>query len=160
MAGDSAIRAKMAQLAEAIRDHQYRYYVLDKPVIEDSEFDQLWNELLKLEEKNPKLRDPHSPTFEVGGGFSTHFDSVDHIEKMMSLDNAFDESELDAWFERVAKESKENSWLCEVKVDGLAINLLYEQSRLVRALTRGNGITGEDVTLNIKTIKEIPHQLI
>ena len=160
MAGDSAIRAKMAQLAEAIRDHQYRYYVLDKPVIEDSEFDQLWNELLKLEEKNPKLRDPHSPTFEVGGGFSTHFDSVDHIEKMMSLDNAFDESELDAWFERVAKESKENTWLCEVKVDGLAINLLYEQSRLVRALTRGNGITGEDVTLNIKTIKEIPHQLI
>lgn len=160
MVGDSAIRAKMAQLAEAIRDHQYRYYVLDKPIIEDSEFDQLWNELLKLEEKNPKLRDPHSPTFEVGGGFSTHFDSVDHIEKMTSLDNAFDESELDAWFERVAKESKENTWLCEVKVDGLAINLLYEQSRLVRALTRGNGITGEDVTLNIKTIKEIPHQLI
>jgi len=160
MAGDSAIRAKMAQLAEAIRDHQYRYYVLDKPVIEDSEFDQLWNELLKLEEKNPKLRDTHSPTFEVGGGFSTHFDSVDHIEKMMSLDNAFDESELGAWFERVAKESKENTWLCEVKVDGLAINLLYEQSKLVRALTRGNGVTGEDVTLNIKTIREIPHQLI
>ncbi len=79
----------------------------------------------------------------------SHFDSVDHIEKMMSLDNAFDESELDAWFERVAKESNQNTWLCEVKVDGLAINLLYEQSRLVRALTRGNGITGEDVTLNI-----------
>ena len=160
MAGDSAIRAKMAQLAKIIRDHQYRYYVLDKPVIADSEFDQLWNELLKLEEKNPKLRDPHSPTFEVGGGFSTHFDSVDHIEKMMSLDNAFDESELDAWFERVAKESNQNTWLCEVKVDGLAINLLYEQSKLVRALTRGNGVTGEDVTLNIKTIREIPHQLI
>jgi len=160
MAGDSAIRAKMAQLAEIIRDHQYRYYVLDKPVIADSEFDQLWNELLKLEEKNLKLRDPHSPTFEVGGGFSTHFDSVDHIEKMMSLDNAFDESELDAWFERVAKESNQNTWLCEVKVDGLAINLLYEQSKLVRALTRGNGVTGEDVTLNIKTIREIPHQLI
>lgn len=160
MAGDSAIRAKMARLAEIIRDHQYRYYVLDKPVIADSEFDQLWNELLKLEEKNPKLRDPHSPTFEVGGGFSTHFDSVDHIEKMMSLDNAFDESELDAWFERVAKESNQNTWLCEVKVDGLAINLLYEQSKLVRALTRGNGVTGEDVTLNIKTIREIPHQLI
>ena len=160
MAGDSAIRAKMAQLAEIIRDHQYRYYVLDKPVIADSEFDQLWNELLKLEEKNPKLRDPHSPTFEVGGGFSTHFDSVDHIEKMMSLDNAFDESELDAWFERVAKESNQNTWLCEVKVDGLAINLLYEKSKLVRALTRGNGVTGEDVTLNIKTIREIPHQLI
>ena len=160
MSSDSAIRAKMAELAEAIRDHQYRYYVLDKPVIEDSEFDQLWNELLKLEDRNPKLRDPHSPTLEVGGGFSTHFDSVDHIEKMMSLDNAFDEVELDAWFERVAKESKKNTWLCEVKVDGLAINLLYEESKLVRALTRGNGVTGEDVTLNIKTIKEIPHQLI
>lgn len=160
MAGDSAIRAKLAQLAEIIRDHQYRYYVLDKPVIADNEFDQLWNELLKLEEENPKLRDPHSPTFEVGGGFSTHFDSVDHIEKMMSLDNAFDESELDAWFERVAKESNQNTWLCEVKVDGLAINLLYEQSKLVRALTRGNGVTGEDVTLNIKTIREIPHRLI
>ena len=160
MAGDSAIRAKMAQLAEIIRDHQYRYYVLDKPVIADSEFDKLWNELLKLEEKNLKLRDPHSPTFEVGGGFSTHFDSVDHIEKMMSLDNAFDESELDALFERVAKESNQNTWLCEVKVDGLAINLLYEKSKLVRALTRGNGVTGEDVTLNIKTIREIPHQLI
>ncbi|MBM3655373.1 MAG: NAD-dependent DNA ligase LigA [Actinobacteria bacterium] len=159
MAGDSAIRAKMAELAEEIRDHQYRYYVLDKPVVTDSEFDLLWKDLVKLEEQNPKLRDPHSPTLEVGGGFATHFDSFDHVEKMMSLDNAFDESELDAWFERVAKESKENTWLCEVKVDGLAINLLYEQGRLVRALTRGNGVTGEDVTLNIKTIKEIPHQL-
>ncbi|MFM8752677.1 MAG: NAD-dependent DNA ligase LigA [Actinomycetota bacterium] len=159
MAGDSEIRAKMAQLAEAIRDHQYRYYVLDKPVIEDSEFDQLWNELLKLEEKNPKLRDPHSPTFEVGGGFSTHFDSVNHIEKMMSLDNAFGEDELDAWFDRVTKESTNNTWLCEVKVDGLAINLLYENGKLLRALTRGNGTTGEDVTLNVKTISGVPHEL-
>ncbi|MFM8751714.1 MAG: DNA ligase LigA-related protein, partial [Actinomycetota bacterium] len=138
------IRREMAALADEIRDHQYRYYVLDKPIISDGEFDLLWKKLVTLENKNPELRDPNSPTLDVGGGFATHFEQFDHIEKMMSLDNAFDESELDAWFERVAKESNQNTWLCEVKVDGLAINLLYEQSRLVRALTRGNGITGED----------------
>jgi DNA ligase (NAD+) len=105
------------------------------------------------------LRDPHSPTLDVGGGFATHFEQFDHKEKMMSLDNVFSTEELDAWFERVAKESKKNTWLCEVKVDGLAINLLYETGRLTRALTRGNGTTGEDVTVNIKTISSVPQQL-
>ena len=155
----SDIRREMANLAEEIRDHQYRYYVLDKPIISDAEFDELWKKLVKLENKNPELRDPHSPTFDVGGGFSTHFEQFDHREKMMSLDNAFGDDELDAWFERVAKETQTNTWLCEVKVDGLAINLLYEKGRLVRALTRGNGTTGEDVTVNIKTIKSVPHEL-
>jgi DNA ligase (NAD+) len=149
----------MAALAEEIRDHQYRYYVLDKPQISDSEFDSLWKKLVALENKNPQLRDPHSPTLDVGGGFATHFEQHDHKEKMMSLDNAFGDDELEAWFERVGKESIENTWLCEVKVDGLAINLLYENGKLTRALTRGNGTTGEDVTLNIKTINTIPHQL-
>ena len=149
----------MAELAEEIRDHQYRYYVLDKPIISDAEFDLLWKKLVSLENKNPELRDPHSPTLDVGGGFATHFEQFDHIEKMMSLDNAFGDEELEAWFDRVAKESKKNSWLCEVKVDGLAINLLYEKGRLVRALTRGNGTTGEDVTLNVKTISGVPHEL-
>ena len=120
----------------------------------------LWQRLLKLEGANPELQDPNSPTLEVGGGFATHFQQRDHIEKMMSLDNVFDETELNSWFERVAKESPSNSWLCEVKVDGLAINLLYENGKLSHALTRGNGTTGEDVTLNIKTIKSVPHQLI
>ena len=149
----------MAELAEQIRDHQYRYYVLDKPIISDAEFDALWKELLTLESKSPELRDPHSPTIYVGGGFATHFEQYDHKEKMMSLDNAFGEDELDAWFDRVAKESKSNNWLCEVKVDGLAINLLYENGKLIRALTRGNGVTGEDVTLNVRTIAGVPQEL-
>ena len=153
------IRREMAELSEEIRDHQYRYYVLDKPIITDAEFDSLWKKLVSLENKNPALRDPHSPTLDVGGGFSTHFEQFDHLEKMMSLDNAFGDEELEAWFDRVAKESAKNSWLCEVKVDGLAINLLYEKGKLVRALTRGNGTTGEDVTLNVKTISGVPHEL-
>ena len=153
------IRHEMAELAEAIRDHQYRYYVLDKPIISDAEFDLLWKKMVLLENKNPELRDPHSPTLDVGGGFATHFEQFDHREKMMSLDNAFGDDELEAWFDRVAKESPKNSWLCEVKVDGLAINLLYENGKLIRALTRGNGATGEDVTLNVKTINGVPHDL-
>jgi DNA ligase (NAD+) len=153
------VRREMSELSEQIRDHQYRYYVLDKPTISDAEFDQLWQRLVKLEGENPELRDPHSPTLDVGGGFATHFEQFDHKEKMMSLDNVFNDAELDAWFERVAKESANNTWLCEVKVDGLAINLLYEKGRLTRALTRGNGTTGEDVTVNIKTIKNIPQEL-
>ncbi len=156
----NSARQEMTELVTEIRDHQFRYYVLDRPIISDGEFDLLWQRLLKLEGANPELQDPNSPTLEVGGGFATHFQQRDHIEKMMSLDNVFDETELNSWFERVAKESTSNSWLCEVKVDGLAINLLYENGKLSHALTRGNGTTGEDVTLNIKTIKSVPHQLI
>ena len=151
----------MSELSEEIRDHQYRYYVQDKPIISDAEFDSLWRELEKLEAKNPELRDPNSPTFEVGGGFATHFNQVDHHERMMSLDNAFSSEELEAWFERVKKEDdgRAASWLCELKVDGLAINLIYENGALTRALTRGNGVTGEDVTVNVRTIKGVPQKL-
>jgi DNA ligase (NAD+) len=153
------IRRKIAELSETIRDHQFKYYVLDKPTITDGEFDKLLKELAKLEASHPEFKLPDSPTDLVGGGFATHFKQSDHIEKMMSLDNVFDEGELNSWFERVAKVSKSNTWLCEVKVDGLAINLLYEKGKLIKALTRGNGVTGEDVTLNIKTIKSVPHEL-
>jgi len=151
----------MSELSEAIREHQYRYYVQDKPTISDAEFDDLWRELEKLEAKNPELRDPNSPTLEVGGGFATHFTQFDHHERMMSLDNVFSGEELDAWFERVKKEDegKAASWLCELKVDGLAINLIYENGNLTRALTRGNGVTGEDVTVNVRTIKGVPQKL-
>jgi DNA ligase (NAD+) len=157
----SQVRRRMAELAEQIRDHQYRYYVLDKPSITDAEFDAIWQELKKLEAVHPELVDPNSPTLEVGGGFSTHFDQFNHHQKMMSLDNVFNESELDAWFERIEKESPSLSkgWLCELKIDGLAINLIYEKGKLVRALTRGNGETGEDVTVNVRTIPAIPQQL-
>ena len=153
------IRHKIQELCEEIADHQFKYYVLDAPSISDAVFDKLWKELVELEKKHPQYRLESSPTLQVGGGFSTSFAQFDHIEKMMSLDNVFDESELATWFDRIEKSGVKNSWLCEVKVDGLAINLLYEDGRLTRALTRGNGTTGEDVTLNIKTIKSVPTEL-
>jgi DNA ligase (NAD+) len=152
-------RHRMTELINEIRDHQFKYYVLDQPTITDAEFDGLLRELQSLEEKNPELREPGSPTQHVGGGFSTQFEQRDHIEKMMSLDNVFDTTELAQWFERVEKEISQPQYLCEVKVDGLAINLTYENGVLVRGLTRGNGVTGEDVTLNVKTIRNLPHQL-
>ena len=152
-------RHRMTELINEIRDHQFKYYVLDQPTVSDAQFDELLRELQSLEDKNPELREPDSPTQHVGGGFSTQFEQRDHIEKMMSLDNVFDTQELAQWFDRVEKEIAQPQYLCEVKVDGLAINLTYENGVLVRGLTRGNGVTGEDVTLNVKTIRNLPHQL-
>ena len=152
-------RHRMTELINEIRDHQFKYYVLDEPSITDAQFDELLKELQQLEDKNPELREADSPTQHVGGGFSTQFEQRDHIEKMMSLDNVFDLEELATWFDRVEKDIATPSYLCEVKVDGLAINLTYENGVLTRGLTRGNGVTGEDVTLNVKTIKNLPHQL-
>ncbi len=152
-------RHRMTELINVIRDHQFKYFVLDQPTVSDAQFDELLRELQSLEDKNPELREPDSPTQHVGGGFSTQFEQRDHIEKMMSLDNVFDADELTQWFDRVEKEIPQPQYLCEVKVDGLAINLTYENGVLIRGLTRGNGVTGEDVTLNVKTIKNLPHQL-
>ena len=152
-------RHRITELTNEIRDHQFKYYVLDAPTITDAQFDALLKELGALEAKHPELLAPDSPSLGVGGGFSTTFEQHDHIEKMMSLDNVFDNQELAAWFDRVEKEIGETSYLCELKVDGLAINLLFEDGQLTRALTRGNGVTGEDVTLNVKTIKGLPHTL-
>ena len=155
----SIARHRIDELTKEIRDHQFRYYVLDAPTISDAQFDILLVELKKLEDANPELREADSPTLGIGGGFSTGFEQRDHIEKMMSLDNVFDADELTGWFDRVEKEAKSPTYLCELKVDGLAINLKYENGELVSALTRGNGVTGEDVTLNVKTIKGLPHTL-
>jgi len=114
-------------------------------------------ELIELEERYPQLRTPESPSQQVGGGFSTDFATVDHRERMLSLDNAFNLDELNAWADRVNAEAVGAlHYLCELKIDGLAVNLLYEQGRLVRAATRGNGVTGEDVTYNIRTIAAVP----
>jgi DNA ligase (NAD+) len=154
------VRHRIQELSESIKDHQFQYYVNDKPSITDAAFDKLWQELIDLERKYPQFKLAESPTSDVGGGFATHFEQHDHIEKMMSLDNVFDQDELNTWFDRIEKSGAKNSWLCEVKVDGLAINLLYEKGKLTRALTRGNGTTGEDVTLNIKTIDTVPLQLL
>ena len=152
-------RHRMIELMGQIRDHQFKYYVLDAPTVTDAEFDGLLKELTALEAKHPELREADSPTQHVGGGFATQFEQRDHIEKMMSLDNVFDSDELSTWFDRVEKEVPTPTYLCELKVDGLAINLTYEKGQLVRGLTRGNGVTGEDVTLNVKTIKNLPHVL-
>ena len=149
----------MGELINEIRDHQFKYYVLDAPTVTDAQFDELLKELTALEAKYPELREVDSPTQNVGGGFATHFEQRDHIEKMMSLDNVFDIDELSSWFDRVEKEVSKPTYLCELKVDGLAINLTYENGQLTRGLTRGNGVTGEDVTLNVKTIKNLPHTL-
>jgi len=129
----SSARARILSLVEEIRDHQFRYYVLDKPIIPDNEFDLLLKELEELEAKHPEYKVDESPTELVGGGFATHFTQHDHIEKMMSLDNVFGIDELESWLDRVEKSGVANTWLCEVKVDGLAINLIYENGKLARA---------------------------
>ncbi len=154
-------RERHRDLADEVRGHQFRYYVLDSPTISDAEFDRLMRELERIEAEHPGLVSPDSPTQQVGGGmFSTEFNAYDHLERMLSLDNAFDLDELRAWVDRVEREvGGSTRYLCEPKVDGLAVNLLYEQGTLTRALTRGDGRTGEDVTLNIRTMRDVPERL-
>jgi DNA ligase (NAD+) len=153
------VRARHAQLATEVADHQFRYYVLDAPIVSDGQFDTLWRELVEIEERHPELATPDSPTQKVGGKFSTEFTAHDHLERMLSLDNAFSPDELRAWAERVVRDVGEVSYLCELKIDGLAVNLLYEDGVLTRALTRGDGRTGEDITLNMRTLDEVPERL-
>ncbi|SDU45053.1 NAD-dependent DNA ligase LigA [Gordonia westfalica] len=154
------LREKWSALAEEIREHQFRYYVKDAPVITDGEFDALLRRLQDLEERHPELATPDSPTKLVGGGFSTAFSPVDHLERMMSLDNVFDYDEMAAWVERVnADAGTKAEFLCELKIDGVALALVYRNGVLERGVTRGDGRTGEDVSLNARTIEDIPHRL-
>ncbi|MFF6804247.1 NAD-dependent DNA ligase LigA [Streptomyces sp. NPDC012616] len=169
MAGDrqaettvpSEAREQHAQLAEQIEEHRFRYYVKDAPVVSDAEFDRLLRALEALEEEYPELRTPDSPTQKVAGAYATEFTAVQHRERMLSLDNAFDDLELAAWAERVHRDVGASAYhfLCELKVDGLAVNLTYENGRLTRAATRGDGRTGEDITPNVRTIADIPERL-
>ncbi|MDQ0789369.1 NAD-dependent DNA ligase LigA [Streptomyces sp. B3I8] len=154
-------REQHVRLAEQIEEHRFRYYVKDAPVVSDAEFDRLLRELTDLEERYPELRTPDSPTQKVAGAYETEFTSVRHRERMLSLDNTFNDEDLAAWTERIAKElgSQKYHFLCELKVDGLAVNLTYEHGRLTRAATRGDGRTGEDITPNVRTIAEIPDRL-
>ncbi|MGD9989471.1 NAD-dependent DNA ligase LigA [Pseudonocardia sp.] len=155
-----AARERHSALATEVADHQFRYYVLDTPVVSDGQFDELWRELVALEERHPDLVTPDSPTQKVGSRFATEFAAHDHLERMQSLDNAFSDEDLRTWAERVGREVGDGvHYLCELKIDGLAVNLLYENGKLVRALTRGDGRTGEDVTLNMRTLVEVPEQL-
>jgi len=149
------------ELAEEVREHQFRYYVRDAPIITDAEFDALLRKLAALEEQHRELRTPDSPTQLVGGaGFATEFEPAEHLERMLSLDNAFTAEELGAWATRIhAEVGDEAHYLCELKIDGVALSLVYRGGRLTRAATRGDGRTGEDVTLNARTIDDIPERL-
>ncbi|SNQ45694.1 DNA ligase [Frankia canadensis] len=154
-----AERARATDLARELEEHAYRYYVLDAPTVSDAEYDQLMRELTALEERHPDLRTPDSPTQKVAGSFSTLFTPVEHLERLLSLDNVFDDDEFHAWSARAARESEVDAWLCELKIDGLAVDLVYEDGRLVRAATRGDGRTGEDITPNIRTLSSVPTRL-
>ncbi|GAB2990367.1 NAD-dependent DNA ligase LigA [Amycolatopsis acidiphila] len=154
------VRERYGALADEVRGHQFRYYVLDSPTISDGQFDELLHRLEAMEAEYPSLVTPESPTQNVGGTFSTEFAAYDHLERMLSLDNVFDTEEMLAWIERVEREvGGSTQYLAELKIDGLAINLLYEQGKLTRALTRGDGRTGEDVTLNVRTLDQVPDRL-
>ncbi len=153
-------REEHQRLAEEVEEARWRYYVKDAPTLSDAEFDRLLRRLEELEGTHPSLRTPDSPTQKVGGAVSSEFAAVDHLEPMMSLDNAFTFEDLRAWEARIRREGAGDAeYLCELKVDGLAVNLLYEEGRLVRAATRGDGRTGEDVTHNVRTVDNVPHRL-
>jgi DNA ligase (NAD+) len=158
---DPDIRRRWQELSDEVREHQFRYYIKDAPIVSDAEFDTLFNELVALEGRYPELRVADSPTQLVGGaGFATEFTAADHLERMLSLDDVFDTDELAAWSVRVEAElGPDPNYLCELKVDGVAIALVYREGRLERAATRGDGRVGEDVTLNARTIGDIPEIL-
>ncbi|NLU82058.1 NAD-dependent DNA ligase LigA [Rhodococcus sp. HNM0569] len=159
-AAPEAAHERWRALADEVREHQFRYYVRDAPIISDGEFDALLSELDELENTYPDLRTPDSPTQLVGGGFATEFTAVDHLERMLSLDNVFDLDAMRTWISRVEQETGTGvHYLCEVKIDGVALDLVYENGTLARAATRGDGRTGEDVTLNARTISDIPERL-
>ena len=152
-------RRRHAELSLEITEADHRYYVLDSPTISDIEYDTKMRELRALEEQYPDLRTPDSPTQTVHGTVSTLFTPVEHLERLLSLDNVFSDEDLGGWANRVTRLGGTGPYLCELKIDGLAINLVYSGGALVKAATRGDGRTGEDVTPNIRTIASIPARL-
>lgn len=154
------VQVKIAQLTQQLKDHNYRYYVLAEPSISDLEFDRLLKELQFLENEFPEFADPNSPTKVVGGGLNADFVTVPHRRRMMSLGNTYSEEELRDFDARVKKTTgAELEYICELKIDGLAISLFYENGTLVQAVTRGDGVQGDDVTENVKTIRSLAKQL-
>jgi DNA ligase (NAD+) len=150
-----------AELSELVEEARERYYVLDEPTVSDAQFDAWFNELLQLEQAHPTLQTPDSPTQKVGAPVRGDFAKVQHLQKMESLDNAFNDADMAAWQVRAERlaEHDPGPYLCELKIDGLAIALVYRNGRLERGATRGDGRTGDDVTPNVRTIKGIPHKL-
>jgi len=151
---------RIEELRRTLHDHNYRYYVLAAPTIGDREFDALLSELVLLESARPDLFDPNSPTQRVGGGFTEQFEKVPHSSPMLSLANSYSSEEVQEWADRIHRESAgATSFTCELKYDGVAIALQYEGRKLARALTRGDGTVGEDITKNVRTIRTIPLSL-
>jgi DNA ligase (NAD+) len=156
----TAAAQRHAVLSRELDDHAYRYYVLDSPIVSDAEYDAAMRELTSIEDSYPQLRTPDSPTQKVAGSYSTQFTPVTHLERLLSLDNVFSVEELHAWAARAERDAGEPvEYLCELKVDGLAVDLVYERGVLVRGATRGDGYTGEDITPNIRTLANVPHTL-
>ena len=153
------VRERHAELSRSLDEHAFRYYVLDEPTVSDAEYDALMRELQAIEEAAPSLRTADSPTQKVMGTYSTDFTPVEHLERLMSLGNVFTGDDLRAWGGRVAKEAPAAHFLCELKIDGLAVALVYRDGRLVRAATRGDGRTGEDITPNVRTLRSVPARL-
>ncbi|MGY1592623.1 NAD-dependent DNA ligase LigA [Geodermatophilus sp. SYSU D00708] len=153
-------RTRHRDLSEELDRYAFAYYVQDAPLVSDGQYDERMAELKAIEAEHPALVTPDSPSQKVNGGFTATFAPVQHLERMQSLDNAFSSDELSAWAARVDREvGTAARYLCELKVDGLAVALLYERGRLVRAATRGDGVTGEDVTANVRTMQDVPQQL-
>src|SRR5436853_1857239 len=152
------IEKELETLRDEIRYHEHRYYVLDQPEISDAGFDKLMDKLKKLEAEHPELVTPDSPTQRVGGKPREGFVKVPHSSPMLSLDNTYSEEELRAWERRVHELSgrKDVDYVCELKLDGMSLALIYEDGKLVRGITRGDGSIGEDVTLNVRTVRSIP----
>lgn len=153
------IEKRINELIEILNKANYEYYVLDNPTITDQEYDKYLRELMSLEEENPELVRPDSPTHRVGGQVVSEFKKITHEVPMLSLSNVFNEDEIIAFDERIKKEIKDPKYVCELKIDGLSVSLLYKNGKLERAATRGDGVTGEDITHNARTIKTIPLSL-
>jgi DNA ligase (NAD+) len=153
-------RTRHRDLSEELDRYAFAYYVRDEPLVSDGQYDALLAELKGIEAAHPALVTPESPSQKVNGGFAATFAPVQHLERMQSLDNVFSSDELSAWAARVERDAGSGiGWLCELKIDGLAVALVYEKGQLVRAATRGDGVTGEDVTANVRTMRDVPQQL-
>ncbi|MDD2518578.1 MAG: NAD-dependent DNA ligase LigA, partial [Bacilli bacterium] len=153
------VEKRMNELIELIKRANYEYYVLDNPTISDQEYDRYMQELIRLENDNPSLVVDNSPTKLIGGKVIDQFSKVIHQIPMLSLGNVFNESEIIAFDERIKKEVPNPRYVCELKIDGLAVSLIYKDGQLVKGVTRGDGVVGEDITHNVVTVKTIPKQL-
>ncbi|PDH47942.1 MAG: DNA ligase (NAD(+)) LigA [Bacteroidetes bacterium MED-G13] len=155
-----SVKNQIFKLREKLHEHNYNYYVLNNPTISDYEFDMLLNDLKKLEESHPNYFDHNSPTQRIGGEITKSFENSKHLSPMYSLDNSYSLEDLKEWEKRIKKiVTQPISYTCELKFDGISINLLYENGNLIKALTRGDGISGDDVTSNVKTIPTVPLKL-